>query len=354
MHKKIKINEDQYNSLVKYINENKDISDTLLYVKSGDVVSFKTAQGLKFSVTISSVDHNSGEILAKSDKGDGLQFSMDGYDEGNKQLVFKRIDQKTKKTINEPVSVTDIFVVRDGKELEIPKIEPQATPKIEPTNVEPDKPSDDEISPSIDLDPSTPSDDLDKNTNISTFDIQNAIEMIVKDPDMQKAFYSKPSFMSLLMAELRGKSATGEGIFPMLNIVSKVKTRKLKGKLGSAFVPSTTANFILVDRPIKFDWTVKGVPHSYVMDVTNVNQPYYAVVQKPTFKDTKTYENYVLVNNDKNFKIYVKDRTNTEDEYICDIEKYIKTEGQLKTVGIIRDVTVKFLPSKGYQPEKKI
>lgn len=64
---------------------------------------------------------------------------------------------------------------------------------------------------------------------------KEALEKILGDPMMQKAFYSQPTFWQTFMAELKGKKHPGNGIITVLNIVKNYETKKIVELIGEGF-----------------------------------------------------------------------------------------------------------------------
>jgi len=66
-------------------------------------------------------------------------------------------------------------------------------------------------------------------------DAKEALEKILSDPMMQKAFYSQPTFWQTFVAELKGKKSPGNGIITVLNIVKKYEYKKIVELIGEGF-----------------------------------------------------------------------------------------------------------------------
>jgi hypothetical protein len=71
-------------------------------------------------------------------------------------------------------------------------------------------------------------------------DAKKAMEMILKDETLKKAFYSQPSLWDLFVAELTGKKATGKGIVPVLDIINSYDNKKETENLNAEFITGRT------------------------------------------------------------------------------------------------------------------
>ena len=72
---------------------------------------------------------------------------------------------------------------------------------------------------------------------------KKAMDMILNDPMLKKAFYTQPSLWNLFVAELKGEKATGKGIVPTLKIVNGYETNFISDKLGAEFIEDEKISF---------------------------------------------------------------------------------------------------------------
>ena len=169
-----------------------------------------------------------------------------------------------------------------------------------------------------------------------------AYKMILADKNLQQAFYTKPSFWNLFVAELKGKKAPGKGIVPTLDLLNSYANEKINKKLGADFKPGRKVLFQPYDKPYSID--VNGSPFQL-----NVGDEYEGVAKGFNFD-----ENYRIIdskNGNNGFYIYVKFKTNTEDVYKCDFVRYIRNADNKKIKYKYNgDVYIKFLKSDGYKP----
>lgn len=342
MGKKIIVKEEQYLRLLNRLVETEDVNDTLDYVNAGDVLLFKGVNNLNLKIKIVNVNQNSGEILGETEKGEKVKFSFNAYDENSKRFDFKRLDKNSNQYVNEPFEVKSMDIIRNNNILDIPVKREPIEPSIEPIS----EPKYDEPSKEIDFDPNI-DDYKPKNKNELVFDAERAFEMIVNDPALKNAFYTKPKFMELLMAELSGKKALGSGIIPTLQLISKYQSNKINSKLGDAFISRLSASFKVLEK------VVFEMPNQHLFTLTP-EKTYTAVVQGFDYSQTN-YDSKVLENVKSDFKIFVKEAVEGEkDVFKCDIQKYVVTpDGEIKVVGVREDVNILFFIGGGYQPNKQ-
>lgn len=184
-------------------------------------------------------------------------------------------------------------------------------------------------------------------TEQELYDARKAAELIAKDPLLKQAFYSQPSFMELLKAELTGKKAVGKGIMTTLNLVGNYKNKKFSETLGAEFKVGGKVVFLvnnLVD--IKY-FDKKKKQGSFVLEK---GKKYNAKVKRPTADDQ--YTRLVNLEGVNEFEILVKKPTETENVFLCDIIKIVNVGNERKEYPR-ENVYITILPSDGYQPLKK-
>ena len=172
---------------------------------------------------------------------------------------------------------------------------------------------------------------------------KKAYDMILKDPILKDAFYRKPSFWNLFVAEMNGKSAPGKGIFPVLQMLGSYGKERLNEKLGAKFTPGKLVIFGAYNRPYEIDYKDKKFQLS-------VGSNFTGVVRNYNIGD----EHYTIDNKRHRYKIYVKDKTDVEHVYKCELIKYdINTKtNAIEEFEHEGDVYIKFKPSEGYTSSK--
>jgi hypothetical protein len=179
------------------------------------------------------------------------------------------------------------------------------------------------------------------------YNAKKAAEFIANDPLLKQAFYSQPSFMELLRAEITGKKAVGKGIITTLNLVGNYQNKKFSEALGAEFKVGGKVVFLvnnLVD--IKY-FDKKKKQDSFVLEK---GKKYNAKVKRPTADDQ--YTRLVNLEGVNEFEILVKRPTETENVYLCDIIKIVNVGNERKEYPR-ENVYITMLPSDGYQPLKK-
>lgn len=173
-----------------------------------------------------------------------------------------------------------------------------------------------------------------------------AMDMILNDPLLKKAFYRQPSFFELLKAELTGKKAVGKGILPTLQIVGDYKNREMDTKLGATFKEKEIVDYKLDNRVI-LPYTTQSGEENFVLEAdTN----YRVYVAKSDFAGNRKLVSYTDDTKSKvNYTIEILNPTDKDNIYRCKFTK----EGGSKPV----EALVEFIPrtdsNYGYKPKPK-
>jgi len=208
--------------------------------------------------------------------------------------------------------------------------------KFNTNNVEPKK------EPSQELEPENPQDV--KSDEELRQEAKAAYEMILNDPLLKKAFYRKPSFWNLFVAELKGKKAMGKGILPTLQILNRYGTDKLNHELDAEFIQGKSVGFQTYGKP----YTINIDDKVFQLDAGKI---YKAVV-----RNYKTGDNFYVLDskegNGNGYKLYVKSKTDVQDVYRCELIRYIrKANNEIKEYNHQGDVYIKLeTKSDGYKP----
>lgn len=178
-------------------------------------------------------------------------------------------------------------------------------------------------------------------------DGKKALKMIQQMPLLQQAFYKKPSFWNLFVAELTGKKAPGKGILPTLQIVGNFGQNEIANKLDAEFKTNKKILFTAYGKPINLTFTnSKNQKETFTIDTT---KPMEVWLRDYQIGDS----HFVLENRSKKFTIAVKNKTKIKDVYYCDVEKYTVSKDGRRTSQEINDVLLTFLrTSEGYKPKK--
>lgn len=159
MKKKIKLTEQQYYNLTKFLVEN--INDDLKLVKANDILSFEVKGGKTVNLKVVSVNFSDNEILCYGPNNESIKLTFNGYDDSTNSLTYSTFDKNTKQFKPFKVNVENMKVWRDNDlvsssdENEAGKTKPQPEPQEEPQpqpQQEPQQSVDDKSEP-IELDP---------------------------------------------------------------------------------------------------------------------------------------------------------------------------------------------------------
>jgi hypothetical protein len=183
---------------------------------------------------------------------------------------------------------------------------------------------------------------------LSNLDPSEVAKIIAADKNLQKAFYSQPSFWSLLKAELTGKKAMGKGMIAAFDLIRNYKDKEINEKLGANFVNEREVKFTVIDYPVDINYIEKG--KNKTMEF-KVGGNYNAIAKKYQMVDDD-YDTYKLLNNktDK-YNILIKEPTDTPNVFICDIVKEYNVNQEIKYKKE-EDIRIKLFDSDGYKPTK--
>ena len=146
-------------------------------------------------------------------------------------------------------------------------------------------------------------------------DIKTAMEMILRDENLKKAFYEAPSLWKLFVAELHNGQAEGKGIITVLHLVDEYEKKEMGAKLGGTFI---TYGWVTM-RPIKpfnFKFTIADKIDKYRFD----NQTKY----QGQVNEKKLGDNFTLTGPIKNEGIkfsleILKRNSKFENTFSCNV-----------------------------------
>jgi len=170
---------------------------------------------------------------------------------------------------------------------------------------------------------------------------KKAYDYIINDPYLKQAFYKKPSFLNLFMAELKGKKAPGTGILPTLQILDKYETNK--ATINDGFKKGKIALFISYNKDYQISSDFK-----ITKDEKNAKK---AIVEQYDY-ETKTWK--LKIGKNKGYIITAK-KTNIENVFECEINGFVKKgDIDVEQEPNFEKINLKFINSEGYQtPIKK-
>jgi hypothetical protein len=169
---------------------------------------------------------------------------------------------------------------------------------------------------------------------------ERAYKMILNDPNLKKAFYKKPSFWNLFVSELKGKKAPGKGIYPTLQMIGSYGRGKLNEKLGAEFLQGKRVTFEPYNRP----YSIKYGDKTFELGVGTLQT---GVVRNFGVAD----DSYIVDNKQDEFKLFIKDKTEQQDVFKCELVKYTKKANEgIQNFPYQGDVYIRFKKSDGYSP----
>ncbi len=176
---------------------------------------------------------------------------------------------------------------------------------------------------------------------------------ILADKNMQKAFYSQPTFWQAFMSELRGKKHPGTGIITVMKIVKKYKDKKLAEQIGEGFGKKGDIVKFTPLKPIEIDYnTKKGERRTFTIQTVNPTDVRIAEDKKETGLVLQ-----VNLPNDAEhtLRIVVLGKTETEDIKECRITigRISPNNNYYTVLSNSIPANLKFLKSDGYNPPKQ-
>jgi hypothetical protein len=181
-------------------------------------------------------------------------------------------------------------------------------------------------------------------------DGKEALDMILNDPTLKAAFYTQPTFLERLKAELSGKAATGTGIKPTLDLLGKYFDKQVNEKIGDGFRDNKVALFE-VKQNVVITYT-EGNKNKQFKLLRGIQ--YNAKPREHDLKDgvTKVLREDPAGKPADPFEIIVKGKTKEPDTYLCDVYKVYVSGNQPKRIPQ-KNVEIKFYKSEGYTPEER-
>lgn len=184
--------------------------------------------------------------------------------------------------------------------------------------------------------------------DLSNLDPMEVAKIIASDKNLQRAFYSQPSFWALLKAELNGDKALGKGIITAAKMVRDYKDKTIDEKLGAKFITNQKVLYRLLDYPVDIIYPdKKGIPTTFER---KVGVDYYSTVKSYSF-DEKNLDYKVLENSEEKSKLLIKEPTDKPNIFLCDIIKEYIINDEVKTKKE-NDIRIKLFDSNGYKANK--
>lgn len=176
-------------------------------------------------------------------------------------------------------------------------------------------------------------------------DVKYSLEMILNDPILKQAFYKHPTFMDYLIAANKGKKATGSGILPTLQLLNSYGINKIDNNLNADFIANQSIEYTPL-APISIPYVENGVNKIFER---NTDKTYSILVRDYVVNDKYR----VLKDKKEKYKILIKNPTENEDVYNCDVIKYV-FEKTGKEEYTDNDVLIKISKqSEGYKIKNK-
>lgn len=183
-------------------------------------------------------------------------------------------------------------------------------------------------------------------------DGKKAMDLILNDPTLRKAFYQQPSLWKLFKGELKGKPAEGSGILPTIKLVGRYFDRVFRERMNASFIPHRIVTF----RPVEYftvPYSRNGKKFDYAFNNVD-NEGYETVVM-----DRKLAENWRLKSRDTSqtvrYEVEILNRSEEyQDEFIVNMTIVVKEKTEVRRftkenvkIDIIRETSQGYLPENG-------
>lgn len=308
MSKKIILKESQYNRIVLLLCEDLNVKNILNSIKQNSVLNIIDSNKNENKIMVDRVENDI--VFGKDENGIEYVLNLGGFNLNTKELQFK------KKNPN-----TNIF--------------DELTMKVIGFSVD-----------EVDID-----DEDDEEFDMQKFNAY--YKEILKDPDIEKAFYTAPSLWNYFISALKNKKATGKGIYPAYKLINRYLNDKINNKLpGFTDKENKRASFYLFDdiSAPYYNTNDPKTPRTFTL---------YKGIHKATVRqyevglgDVKILT-YVSSGGGYGFKIAVKKPTGDRpDEYLCDI--YVNNRNVEENKYKIPNIRIKFLNSDGYKSNQEL
>ena len=314
----------------------------------GDELYFTTpTKELDGEILNKSSDKLEVEIHEEGKKNNKLLYinlENDGFYEENGNIFFKAIEKNIKKgtesEFNIPIKKFSTSRKSEAKPPEVNDPTQNPVPTEEPTQDDSDKPNATGWR--------TPEEEAELKAKAKA-----AYDAILSDPDLQKAFYRKPSFWNLFTAEMKGEKAPGKGIVPTLQLVGDYKAQKIDLQLKGEFINGKQVAFKAYGNTINiYDSSTNELINSIsAIDYQSAKvQPVDITDEEIISKNQR-----ILVQRrgvDNITKIILISPTDKENVYLCDIQHETRKKGD-EIKGIASNQYIILNPnSEGYKPIK--
>jgi hypothetical protein len=185
------------------------------------------------------------------------------------------------------------------------------------------------------------------------YDAEKVLQLVLSDPNLKAAFYKQPTFWQAFKAELTGKEAKGKGILPTLDLINKYIDKKVSDKLGGDFKKNASVSFMPMET-ISIPFTNKKGGREYfeLKDGVKYEGEFAVVAKRFSYDDIESRDYQILENTAKGFRIIVKEKTDTPNVFLCNVEKLYSVKNEPKRAKE-EDVEIRLLDSNGYKADKE-
>jgi len=205
----------------------------------------------------------------------------------------------------------------------------------------------------------TPPNEVDKDEELRK-EGKRAMEMILNDPNLKKAFYTQPSLWNLFISELRGEQAVGKGIVPTLRIINSYERKSISENLGGEFIEGKKISFIPAD-DVDVTFNI-GDKEDFFPFKTTDKEYNPRVLDRKLGENFKLFGRFELDNITKKYNLgyeleIIKNVENTPDTFECKVTIITSLKSVSERIpfngNLIIKIIRKDIDSYGYQPKQK-
>ena len=302
------------------------------------------------------------ETLSTLEEGDAIDLAIAGKEESiildfmskSEGFIHFELSEKTKDALGNP-NITGVDIPLDENKIEVTKEGNLnidiITYETKDGDVEKNNAKIQNISEVDVVDATNVKDDAE-----SELDGQKIFDIITGDTELRNAFYKKPSFWRSFVGELKGEKPKTTGFNLVKNLIDNYMEDSAEKRVGKNFRKERDITLRPLDEVF-----IRYVKNGENLDY-RINK--FQVIDDMRYIGSKPSEDgeYNLHLTNKNIDIFIKEKTDKENVYICDIvKKYTETvtkddkETEVKKYSKpAKDIRIEFTNSPGYKDDKDV
>jgi hypothetical protein len=201
------------------------------------------------------------------------------------------------------------------------------------------------------IDQSCSSEEDEEGKDEGELDAKKIHDIITGDAELRAAFYKRPSFWRSFKAEILGTKPTTTGYVVVKDLVDRYMDDKAAEKLGKNFLRKADIVFRPLEK-IVIRYTENGKNQAFVLNVNDEIEDVRYIRSQPS-----EGSNYNILLRNKDIDILVKEKSDRQNVYVCDvIKKYKETVNGKEVTKYsepVKNISIEFIDSPGYRVDKE-